>query len=425
MAMPMHLPAKATNRVNSPEQEELDEKNLQMCALEADFTSRQLDFTTLEGEVVAFRNRYFLRVGSLYAQLDAIRAEVCAQLAKLTPHDAAAKQAAEQARRQAEEIAEEINGADEDEPITFAPSADLKQLYRQAAKLIHPDRAKNEEDRLLRDRLMADINKAYEAGDAEAIAEITEKYRDRLSTDDSEDIGTRLVRVIRLIAKTRNRIATLDQAIEVLRASEWYKLKVDVEEKEARGEDPLGQLAEKVQTDILAEQKRLEELFTESNAAQGAAPPSLRGRAYAEKAAGQAPATTADIGATPSDMYCCRTQRGDMVRTKSEAMIANVLHSQGIDYRYEYPVEGRTRHGIRRASFLIFDAHQKPILWQHLGPLNDAEHRARWAARLDWFEANGFTQNANLFITRDRDDGSIDAQLTGKLAATVKGLVAP
>ncbi len=418
--MTTRYPVPTASRAKSPEQEELDEKNRQMSILEAEYASKQLDYTTLAGEVAAFRNRYFLRVATLYAQLDAIRAEVTAQLSRLAPDDATAKQTAEQARRQAEETSRELGGADEDEPISFTPSDELKQLYRQAAKLIHPDRALNEEDRLLRDRLMADINKAYESGDADAILEITEKYRDRLSSDDTEDIGTRLVRVIRLIAKTRDRIASLDRAIDELRVSEWYKLKVDIEARESEGEDPLAQLAEKIQTDILAEQTRLRELFTEPTADRDFVKPSRGEETTRDKAADLASFAGMDYGVTQSDVYCYRAERGDMVKTQSEAVIANELFSQGIDYCYEYPVEGRYRPGIRRPSFLAFDARREPILWQHLGTLTGADQRAQWAAKLDWFEANGFAQNANLFITRDRENGSIDRRVIEKLAGKIK-----
>lgn len=133
--MTKRFPVPTTNRVKSSEQEGLDEKNRQMSVLEAEYASKQLDYNALAGEIGAFRNRDFLRVGTLYAQLDAIRAEVSAQLAKLAPNDAAARQTAEQVRRMADETAQELNGADKDEPASFAPSAspsaELKQLIKR------------------------------------------------------------------------------------------------------------------------------------------------------------------------------------------------------------------------------------------------------------------------------------------------------
>ena len=47
----------------------------------------------------------------------------------------------------------------------FKPSQNLKQLYRDVAKLIHPDLATDEKERLRRQELMAQVNQAYENGD--------------------------------------------------------------------------------------------------------------------------------------------------------------------------------------------------------------------------------------------------------------------
>ena len=42
-----------------------------------------------------------------------------------------------------------------------------------------------------------------------------------------------------------------------------------------------------------------------------------------------------------------RTERGDLVRTKSELVIADKLHARGVDYAYLQPLilgDGRERH---------------------------------------------------------------------------------
>ncbi len=413
---PIQIPPQAA----SPEQEELDAKNRQMSELETEYVSKQIEYSTLTGEIAAFRNRYLLRVGTLYTQLDAVRAELFAQLAKLSPDDDVAKSAADRARIQADETAQELNGADEENPITFSPSLELKQLYRQAAKLIHPDRAQNDEDRILRNGLMAEINKAYESGDADAIAELTEKYRDRLLPDESDDIGTRLVRVIRLLAKTRIHIESLDKTIAELRASEWYTLKADVESQEALGGDPLGRLADKLRQDIHAEETRLRDLFSETTPpVAGEPPPKQKGGRGDSPRDSVTTAGTGDIG-DHSDGHSFPTQRGEMVKTDSEAVIADMLFGQGMDYHYEYPLEGKKRPGIRRTSFLFFDANKRPVLWQHLNSLADAEPRARWATKLEWLEANGFAENVNLFITRDLKDRNIDKLGIEKLTKIIK-----
>ena len=144
--------------IKSPEEQELEEKRLLIEELETEFAARQLDYSTLAAEIGTFRNRYYLRVGGLYARLDMLRAELRELEAKIEPEDEEAKSAAEEAREQAEATCNEVNEAVEDDQVVIQPSADLKQLYRHAAKLIHPDRARDDNDRPALGRALISLN---------------------------------------------------------------------------------------------------------------------------------------------------------------------------------------------------------------------------------------------------------------------------
>lgn len=406
------------SKFKSPEQEELEEKQRIADEQESIFSKYELEYSTLASEIGAFRNRYYLRVGVLYARLDLIRAEIRELFSKNKPDDATAIQEAEDAREQSNKTWEEVNGASEDDETAFKPSADLKQIYRQAAMLIHPDRATDEEDRKLRDHLMTEINLAYSKGNDEAIAEIIERYRDRLSAVSSDDIGVQLVRLIRCISRTRERIAHLVKAISELEQSDWAKLKADVDEAEANGEDLLGNLAEKVHADILEEQTRLNELLSSPTQDDTRnADPSFTNKDSAENAV---PTQAPDF--RPEGLIH-RTDRGEKVRSKSEVIIANTLHNLGLDYRYEFPLEGSIQAGVRRPDFVVFDMQHRPILWEHLGMLHDDRYSKKWNEKLVWYEANGFIIEENLFLTRDEADGSLDSQSIRKTALLIQSKV--
>ena len=225
---------------------------------------------------------------------------------------------------------------------------------------------------------------------------------------ETDDIGAQLVRAIRSIARTRERITSLSLAIADLRASEWSRLKADVEEAATRGDDLLGQLAEKLHATILEEQKRFSELLSV---------------AVGDANATEIPEPTHQSAPFRPEGLIHRTERGEMVRSKSEVIIANTLHNVGLDYRYEYPIEGRAQPGIRRPDFVFFDANHKAILWEHLGMLDDADSRARWDAKRSWYEANGFGEGTTLFITRDEADGALDSQRIRKLAEHLQTLI--
>lgn len=403
----------------TPEQEELKAKHKQLDALEAEYANSQTGYSTLASEIGAFRNRYYLRVGVMYAQLDTLRAEIKARIFSNAPDDMEAKQEAKKAQMQADETVREVNCAAEESPVSFQPSADLKQIYRQAAKLIHPDRAKDDHDRQLRDRLMAEVNAAYAADEIDAILRIIERYRSQLDAPDVDDIGVQLIRVIRNIARTRNQIASLVQSIAELQASNWFKLKTEVEQGEANGENPLGDLAEKIHSEIRQEQQKLNEL--QRTPASCPAPQTETVEQHADVEAHETPVTPIF---RPEGLIH-RTERGEKVRSKSEAIIANILYNLGLDYRYEYPIEGQTQPGIRRPDFVFFKQDRKAFLWEHLGMLGNPNYRSNWQKKLGWYEANGFTQGIDLFITCDGSDGGLDSHHIRKTAEYIKAMLVP
>ena len=111
-----------------------------------------------------------------------------------------------------------------------------------------------------------------------------------------------------------------------------------------------------------------------------------------------------------------RTERGDLVRSKSELVIADKLHARGIDYAYEQPLvlpNGRTRY----PDFTIADhARGVTFYWEHLGMLDDPGYRARWEGkRAEYLECgighheDGGGPEGTLIETRDEPGGRLDA----------------
>jgi hypothetical protein len=122
-----------------------------------------------------------------------------------------------------------------------------------------------------------------------------------------------------------------------------------------------------------------------------------------------------------------RTKRGDLVRSKSEVIIANELLSQGID-RYEYELKLELPSGaIRYPDFTIVDDDTgETFYWEHLGMLHNPEYRARWERkRAAYREAGILTREegageaGTLIVTRDDQSGGIDAAEIAKLVSDV------
>lgn len=60
---------------------------------------------------------------------------------------------------------------------SLASSSELRELYLEVVNQIHPDRAANERDLALRERLMKEANAAFERGDAEMLHRVLKEYR--------------------------------------------------------------------------------------------------------------------------------------------------------------------------------------------------------------------------------------------------------
>jgi energy-coupling factor transporter ATP-binding protein EcfA2 len=123
-----------------------------------------------------------------------------------------------------------------------------------------------------------------------------------------------------------------------------------------------------------------------------------------------------------------RTERGNLVRSKSEVIIADKLFARGVEYAYEQPLplpNGR----IRYPDFTITDhARGVTFFWEHLGMLGDPGYRKRWERKLkDYLEAgikpheDGGCPAGTLIVTRDNENGGIDSAKITQLIEDVLG----
>jgi len=110
-----------------------------------------------------------------------------------------------------------------------------------------------------------------------------------------------------------------------------------------------------------------------------------------------------------------RTSREEMVRSKSEVIIANELAHRKVVYSYEQPltIDGVTKY----PDFTIEDAESgRNFYWEHCGMLHVPSYRRRWEDKLAWYKAKGILPheqgggpNGTLIVTRDEANGSIDS----------------
>jgi hypothetical protein len=237
----MHLPAKSLR----PEEAELAKKIAELEALQSRLAELEFQLINLRLELTEFERIYFARVGSIYAELDEVEALIAERIAKSKPHDAKAAQEASSARRKAEESHQAAVYA---LATSVQPkrSDSLRDLYRSAAKVLHPDLSRDDADRKIRERLMTEANLAYKRGDEERLQAILEEYESSPDTVLGDDTAAELVRVIRRISLANKRIDQIEAKIKELQASELFKLKTLVEDQMQTGQDVLAEMVEQL-----------------------------------------------------------------------------------------------------------------------------------------------------------------------------------
>ena len=93
------------------------------------------------------------------------------------------------------------------------------------------------------------------------------------------------------------------------------------------------------------------------------------------------------------------TKNGEMVRSKSEAMLADMYYDLGIPYRYEAELvlkDGRAKY----PDFTLLDVKRRKVIYhEHMGLLDDEEYRANNLIKLNNYRKSGIYFGKNLIMT--------------------------
>lgn len=81
-----------------------------------------------------------------------------------------------------------------------------------------------------------------------------------------------------------------------------------------------------------------------------------------------------------------QTLAGEMVRSKSEVIIANILYQSGIPYTYEERLTAPD--GSQRLPDFTIRWQGQTLYWEHLGMLDVDDYEREWAVKRAWYEAH-------------------------------------
>lgn len=214
----------------TPEELELQKKQAELISLEAQLAQRELELATFQSELHSFEYRYMQVVGIRQEELDQINAQISKYLTLMASNH------------------------------KFRPSDRLKQLYREVAKRIHPDLATDPEERERREQLMALVNRAYESGDEGQLRAILQDWESSPDSVQGEGATADLIRTIRQIAQSQQRLQTIEAKLQELAQSELHQLRVKTLKLEQLGQDLLLEMAHRFDQEISIAQQQLNEL---------------------------------------------------------------------------------------------------------------------------------------------------------------------
>jgi len=220
-----------------------------LIALESALDERAAEIARAKSDLEAFRIRYRQDVGLLHEELDELeRAIAEAELGELS--------------RRVEEGDGEPAVPPADAPPSEQParytSDAVRRLFRDVAKTIHPDLARDESTRDRRHALMAEANRAYALGDEDRLRWVLQAWeRSPEAVQDSDPDATHL-RLTRRIEQVEEELKACDSDLAALRESALWQLKALVDEAAARGRDLVADAVRRLKRDIMAARNRLD-----------------------------------------------------------------------------------------------------------------------------------------------------------------------
>ncbi|MBJ6723766.1 molecular chaperone DnaJ [Geomesophilobacter sediminis] len=232
-----------------PEELELENKLNELVSLRERNAQVREQRRQLQEEIRRFEKVYQRTIGKRIAELEQLEAEI----ARYTGVSEMEFEREESVSASSDRPGDKADaGAD----LARAEEQDIKALYREVAKAIHPDLAQDE-DRAERHELMSKANQAYAEDDHITLKAILRDWQASADQVQGDDIASELIRVIRLIARERDELRVVHAEIDELRNSYICRLKLRVDTDLAKGSDLFADLCAAADLNIARAKRRL------------------------------------------------------------------------------------------------------------------------------------------------------------------------
>ena len=117
------------------------------------------------------------------------------------------------------------------------------------------------------------------------------------------------------------------------------------------------------------------------------------------------------------------TQKDEMVRSKSEVMLADMYNELGIPYRYEAELcmgSGKKKY----PDFTLLKVDTREIIYhEHLGLMDDEKYRKMNLMKLEEYRRNGIFFGKNLIVTFEADGCYLNIKEIRKMIKELFGVL--
>jgi hypothetical protein len=212
---------------------------------------------TLMAELAAFESDYMREVVTVLAELHELEARIAALVAKRSGA-AADKRAARSAQARARETTAAVKAV----PKTPGPlpTGDLKKLFREAAKRMHPDLAPDGDTRQHAEAFMKRLNQAFAAADAEAIVDLVRQWEASPYATAPAAEDAQVARAARRVSALQAAVDRAQARLDEVRASDLAGMMERAMAAAATGTDLLAEWRASSEAALAAARKRLAEL---------------------------------------------------------------------------------------------------------------------------------------------------------------------
>jgi hypothetical protein len=215
---------------------------------EAVLDARAADADRINRELDMLAARYRQQVGTLHEQLDQLELDIAeAELGELSKQVAAGGARTSTTPSPAPP-----------EPATRFTSDAVRTLFRDVARAIHPDLARDEHTRDRRHALMVEANRAYALRDEEELRRILEAWERSPEAVRGSDPAAMRLRLERRLAQIEEHLDTCARDLAAVQASPLYALKTTADEAAAKGRDLVADMVARLKRDIMAATNRLD-----------------------------------------------------------------------------------------------------------------------------------------------------------------------